>query len=99
MEQVTVEQLKAHVQKHAVSQWKLRSCSMCGTALHYTFHAEFVVYNSNCACTDRWVPTHEEPYSRVVRNLNMQTPDIRKQMWDEIAASGAKPNGVENEGH
>ena len=85
MNKVTGGQIKDAVMTRGVRIWKLRECSMCGTPLCYEFLYDGVRFDASCDCSKtNPQPPETRSYEDVAEALNIQTPAVRQQMWDEM---------------
>ena len=87
MENVTADQVKAAITEHSIKFWKLRECSMCGHPLRYEFNGDSVCYHAACNCVTYHEPPRPSSYGHIADTLNMQTPEIRARMWNEMLSS------------
>jgi hypothetical protein len=83
MDQVTTDEVKAAIVGSNVKRWKLHNCSMCGYPCSYLFAAEDVGYDAGCDCVS-YHNIRPSSYGEVADTLNMQKPEIRQRMWDEM---------------
>jgi len=89
MEKISPDQVEQAIKEHNIRSWTLRKCSICHTNLNYTFVGDKVYYNANCNCGRHWEPLLVSSYREVANTFNLQTPEARKEMWDEFIASGS----------
>lgn len=93
MEQITIDDVKQAVSSHGIQLWTLRRCSMCHSPLTYAFDGDLVTFDSNCDCVSYFSPPQIRDWEDVTEVFNMQTPEVRQQMWDEFIASGHNSEG------
>ncbi len=85
MPPVTAQDMQKAIADHGVTRWKLRECSICDAPLYYLFSPDgAVAYNSSCWCSRVYSPPEPRSYDDVARTLNIQTPEVRKQMFCEL---------------
>jgi len=85
---ITAEDVTNAIRDHNIRRWVLRECSICNAPLAYEFSAGFVRYDSDCHCTHYYTPLEPRNIEDVVRVFNMQTPDVRANMWKRFMCSG-----------
>ncbi len=87
MDPVTHAQVQQAVETHNITQWALRSCSICQQPLYYVFEDGKVGFAPGCGCTDSGM-IYARTYAQVAETFNMQTPEVRQRMWDSFIKSG-----------
>ncbi len=78
MSKKTGEDFKQQVIAKGITFWKLRSCSICGIPLHYTFSISrdpVVEFDSQCDCTSGRSVPQQRDWDDLAEHYNMQTDE------------------------
>ena len=89
MEKVTAQKIHEAAAAYGVERWNVRPCSLCGVQTGYEFNGLAVTFDASCGCTD-YGNLQPRTYDNVADFFNMQTPEIRADLWAKFIAAGTK---------
>jgi hypothetical protein len=90
MRKVTEDDVREMAHQRVGKPWIVRRCSICGAHLLYYFFLDHVEFDPSCDCAPtrglferRDRRTHQE----FADFLNMQTPEVRGQLWEGLTGN------------
>lgn len=86
MRAVTADEVKHAVQDAGITRIQIRDCSMCHYPLSYLISDDEIAYDAGCNCVS-YHNIEPRTWDDLARHFNIQKPEIRARMWNELMGS------------
>lgn len=80
----TPEDFAKAVAKKNITEWQLRTCSICEAPVYYRFMDNKVFFDSNCDCATYTTPLHSHMWKNLSDHYNRQTNEAVIKSMDEF---------------